>query len=224
MRPIPFGLFTLFLLFQFTFFTAFPVAAIGEERAMQPRLKLLALGDSLTAGYGLGPGDGLTDVLQARLDEAYGAGVIEVINAGVSGDTTKGGLARLDWALFDKPDIALVALGGNDMLRGLEPAQSFENLNEILAKLEETSVPVLLAGMLAPTNMGADYQSEFDAIYPALAGQYDVIYYPFFLEGVALVPDLNQPDGLHPNRAGVDVIIDNLFASVEELIAKKEQP
>lgn len=224
MRSIPFGLFTLCLLFQFTFFTAFPVAAIGEERAMQPRLKLLALGDSLTAGYGLGPGDGLTDVLQARLDEAYGAGAIEVINAGVSGDTTKGGLARLDWALFDKPDIALVALGGNDMLRGLEPAQSFENLNEILAKLEETSVPVLLAGMLAPTNMGADYQSEFDAIYPALAGRYDVIYYPFFLEGVALVPDLNQPDGLHPNRAGVDVIIDNLFASVEALIAKKEQP
>lgn len=204
---------TIFLLFQFTF-------AYANEVVSKP-LKFLALGDSLTAGYGLGPGDGLTDVLQARLDAHYGQGAVQVINAGVSGDTTKGGLARLDWALFDEPDVAMVALGGNDMLRGLEPSQSLANLDAILKELDRQSIPVLLAGMLAPTNMGASYQQEFDAIYPALAARYDVVYYPFFLDGVALDPQLNQPDGLHPNRAGVDIMIDRIFASVEALLQRR---
>ena len=201
---------TFSLLFQFTF-------ANAQQAAAEP-VKLLALGDSLTAGYGLGPGDGLTDVLQMRLDARYGQDAVQVINAGVSGDTTKGGWARLDWALFDEPDVAMVALGGNDMLRGLEPSQSLENLDNILAELERQSIPTLLAGMLAPTNMGAAYQQEFDAIYPTLAARYDVVYYPFFLDGVALDPQLNQADGLHPNRAGVDVMIDKMFASIEALL------
>lgn len=206
---------TYCLLLQFTL-------AVGQSAQAEP-LKLLALGDSLTAGYGLGPGDGLTDVLQTRLDETYGIGAVQVINAGVSGDTTKGGVARLDWALFDEPDMVILALGGNDMLRGLEPSQSFANLDKILAELERQSLPVLLAGMLAPTNMGASYQAEFDAIYPALADKYDVVYYPFFLEGVALDPALNQPDGLHPNRAGVLVMVDNIFSSVTALIARHKR-
>ena len=203
---------TISVLLQFTF--------ISAQNAQAEALKLLALGDSLTAGYGLGPGDGLTDRLQAKIDERYGADVVRVINAGVSGDTTKGGLARLDWALFDEPDMALVALGGNDMLRGLEPADSYENLDGILARLKQEGVPVLLAGMLAPANMGADYQADFDGIYPELAARYDVVYYPFFLDGVALEADLNQPDGLHPNRKGVDVMVTRLFPAIEALITK----
>ena len=193
---------------------------LGATIAHAEPLKLLALGDSLTAGYGLGPGDGLTDILQERLDSAYGADAIIIINAGVSGDTTKGGLARLDWALFDEPDMAIVALGGNDMLRGLEPSDSYENLNAILAELTRQNIPVLLAGMLAPSNMGTAYQAEFDAIYPRLASDYDVVYYPFFLDGVALDPALNQPDGLHPNRAGVEVMVARILPSVQNLITK----
>ena len=207
-----FFIITISVLLQFTF--------ISAHSAHAEALKLLALGDSLTAGYGLGPGDGLTDRLQVKIDEAYGANEVRIINAGVSGDTTKGGLARLDWALYDEPDMALVALGGNDMLRGLEPADSFENLDGILARLQQEGVPVLLAGMLAPANMGADYQTDFDQIYPDLAGRYDVVYYPFFLDGVALEADLNQPDGLHPNPKGVDVMVTRIFPAIEALITK----
>ena len=203
---------TILALLQFTF--------VSAHSAQAKALKLLALGDSLTAGYGLGPGDGLTDRLQVKIDEAYGAEAVRVINAGVSGDTTKGGLARLDWSLFDEPDMAIVALGGNDMLRGLEPADSYQNLDGILARLAQEGIPVLLAGMLAPANMGADYQADFDQIYPDLAARYDVVYYPFFLDGVALEADLNQPDGLHPNRKGIDVMVTRLFPAIEALIAK----
>ena len=206
---------TTCLLLQFTVMATTSVQAEG--------LKLLALGDSLTAGYGLGPGDGLTDVLQSKLDAVYGEGAITVINAGVSGDTTKGGLARLDWALFDEPDMALIALGGNDMLRGLEPADSYQNLDAILSQLAAENIPVLLAGMLAPSNLGAQYQTEFDAIYPRLAQAHNVVYYPFLLEGVALSPTLNQPDGLHPNRDGVDVIVARLFQAIEALIEKAKR-
>ena len=186
-------------------------------------LKILALGDSLTAGYGLGPGDGFTDQLQDRFDKTYGVGEIVIINAGVSGDTTRGGLARLDWALADAPDLVMVALGGNDMLRGLEPAETLSNLSQILETLQQQNKPVLLAGMLAAANMGQDYASEFDSIYPQLAREYDVIFYPFFLDGVALNPDLNQPDGLHPNQKGVAIMVEKLWPYIEQLV-KTHQP
>lgn len=203
-------IFTWLVILQFIF------AVQSIARAQE--VTVLALGDSLTAGYGLGPGDGLTDVLQAAL-RTKGHDV-RIINAGVSGDTTRGGLARLDWALAEAPDLVMVALGGNDMLRGLEPSESFENLNAILAKLAERGTPVLLAGMLAPANMGASYQSEFDAIYPKLAERYDVVFYPFFLDGVALSPSLNQPDGLHPNKQGVEVMAEKLIPYVEQLLGR----
>ena len=204
-------LITLFCALQFTWMM--PIIAQAET------VKILALGDSLTAGYGLGPGDGFVDKLQSYLD-ANGYDVA-LINAGVSGDTTKGGLARLDWALYDGPQKAIVALGGNDMLRGLSPEQSYDNLRAILQRLQDENIDVLLAGMLAPANMGADYQAEFDAIYPQLADEFDVVFYPFFLEGVALDPLLNQPDGLHPNKAGVGVMAEKITPYIKVLIEKR---
>ena len=192
----------------------------GADVARADSLKILALGDSLTAGYGLGPGDGFTDQLQDRFDKTYGVGEIVIINAGVSGDTTRGGLARLDWAMADAPDLVMVALGGNDMLRGLEPAETLSNLSQILETLQQQNKPVLLAGMLAAANMGQDYASEFDSIYPQLAREYDVIFYPFFLDGVALNPDLNQPDGLHPNQKGVAIMVEKLWPYIEQLVDK----
>ena len=202
-----------------TFICALQFTLVMPVAAKAERVKILALGDSLTAGYGLGPGDGFVDILQAHLDEK--GFDVELINAGVSGDTTKGGLARLDWALFDQPQRAIVALGGNDMLRGLSPQQSYDNLQAILKKLETENIPVLLAGMLAPANMGAEYQTEFDAIYPKLAEEFDVIFYPFFLEGVALEPTLNQPDGLHPNKEGVKIMENKITPFIQALIEKK---
>jgi len=206
---------------QFIIYGLVALVFAGLNSTRAETIKLLALGDSLTAGYGLGPSEGLTAQLQAQLDKSYGEGQILVINAGVSGDTTRGGLARLDWALADNPDVVMVALGGNDMLRGLEPSQSMENLKNILSKLQSAGKPTLLAGMLAPSNMGARYTQEFDAIYPALAEDFDVIYYPFFLEGVALDPALNLPDGLHPNVKGIAIMVDGLLPFIKELIERK---
>ena len=140
---------------QFIIYGLVALVFAGSNTAKAEPIKMLALGDSLTAGYGLGPSEGLTAQLQAQLDKLYGDDKILVINAGVSGDTTRGGLARLDWALADNPDVVMVALGGNDMLRGLEPSESMENLKNILSKLQAAGKPTLLAGMLAPSNMGA---------------------------------------------------------------------
>ena len=206
---------------QFIIYGLVALVFAGLNAAKAEPIKLLALGDSLTAGYGLGPSEGLTAQLQTQLDKLYGDDKILVINAGVSGDTTRGGLARLDWALADNPDVVMVALGGNDMLRGLEPSESMENLKNILSKLQAAGKPTLLAGMLAPSNMGARYTQEFDAIYPALADDFDVIFYPFFLEGVALDPNLNLPDGLHPNREGIAIMVDGLMPFVQALIERK---
>ncbi len=181
--------------------------------------KLLALGDSLTAGFGLPPEQGFTARLQAAL-KAKGSEV-EVINAGISGDTTAGGLARLDWSLSDHPDFALVELGANDGLRGTDPAETRQNLDQILARLQAAHVKVLLCGMKGLHNWGADYDQKFDAIYPELAMKYQVPLYPFFLDGVVLDPKLNQADILHPNPAGVDIIVQRILPMVATLVGAK---
>jgi len=174
------------------------------------------LGDSITAGYGLAPEDALPARLEHRLRaDGFDAAVI---NGGVSGDTTAGGLARLGWALGDKPRYALVALGANDALRGLDPQAAYDNLDKILTQLAGQGVKALLVGMRAPTNWGRDYETRFDAIYPKLAAEHHVPLYPFLLDGVALDPKLNQADGLHPNPAGVAVIVQRLAPAVEALL------
>ena len=184
------------------------VGLLASAPASAQTVRLLAFGDSLTHGYGLPDGDTFPDQLEAALQaDGYD---IEVLNAGVSGDTTAGGLARVDWALFDAPDAVLVALGANDFLRGIDPATSRDNLAGILDRLQAEGVPALLAGMYAPRNLDETYTTAFDGMYPDLAEAYDVPLYPFFLNGVALVPDLNQDDGIHPNAAGVAVIVDQM--------------
>lgn len=187
-------------------------------RADGREIRILALGDSLTAGYGLTRAEGFV----AQLESALRARGIRarVLDAGVSGDTTAGGLARLDWALADRPDVAIVALGGNDGLRGIDPAATYANLDAILRRLKERNVPALLAGMLAPPNLGAEYGEAFRDAFARLAREHDVIFYPFFLDGVAAEPALNQPDGIHPNARGVAVMVERILPSVEALIAR----
>lgn len=182
-------------------------------------LKIMAFGDSLVHGYGLPAGQPFPAQLEARLrDEGYED--VMVLNAGNSGDTTAAGLARVGWALADDPDAVIVVLGANDGLRGIEPSNTLENLDALLAELERADLPVLLAGMLAPRNLGSDYAEAFDAVFPSLRDTYDPVYYPFFLEGVATVPELNQSDGIHPNAEGVATIVENILPKVEELILR----
>ena len=199
---------------------AVSVGGIGTARAAP--IKILALGDSLTAGFGLAPEEAYPVKLEAAL-KARGLDVA-VINAGVSGDTTAGGLARLDWALGDHPDYALVELGANDALRGLDPGDAGSNLDKILTALAAAKVKVLLMGMEAPRNWGPDYQKRFDGIYPDLAARHHVPLYPFFLDGVALDPKLNQPDMLHPTAAGVDVIVTHTLPAVLGLLGASPPP
>lgn len=187
------------------------------ETAARP-LRIVALGDSLTAGFGLAPGQSFPDVLQFAL-KARGQ-AIEVVNAGVSGDTTAAGLARLDWVIGDGTDGVILELGANDALRGQPPEQARTNLDTILTKLSARKLPVLLAGMRAPENWGEDYRATFDAIYPALAKKHDAILYPFFLDGVALDRKLNLDDGLHPNARGIAAIVERILPSVDRLIAE----
>lgn len=179
-------------------------------------LKILALGDSLTAGYGLSDSESYPVKLQAAL-KAKGIDA-QVINGGVSGDTSAGGLARLDWALQDDPDIVIVELGANDGLRGLDPVKTQENLDAVLKRLTDEKRAVLLTGMLAPPNMGRDYGDAFKSIYPALAAKYGVRLYPFFLDGVAADPALNQADGIHPTGAGVDIIVARILPDIMAVI------
>jgi acyl-CoA thioesterase-1 len=181
-------------------------------------MKIVALGDSLTAGLGLPAQDAFPAKLQAAL-KAKGIDTT-VANAGVSADTAAGGLERLDWSVPGDTDAVILELGANDALRGLEPALTQKALNAILDKLAGRHVPVLLAGMKAPRNLGSDYTAKFDAVYPALAANHRVLFYPFFLEGVAADPHLNQGDGMHPTAAGVEVIVRNMLPQVEELIAR----
>ncbi len=188
----------------------------GRAAAAEEPQRLLVLGDSLTAGYGLPRAQAFPARLEAALKAA--GRKVEVIDAGVSGDTTAGGLARLDWALTPSPDAAIVELGANDGLRGLDPKLTYANLDAILARLKERRIKVLLAGMLAPPNLGRDYGDEFNGVFPRLAERHSVALYPFFLEGVAAEPSLNQADGLHPNAEGVEVVVRRILPEVVKLL------
>ena len=191
---------------------AMAVAADGSGTS----LRILVLGDSLTAGYGLPADQAFPVQLELALRKAgYN---VSVFNGGVSGDTSAGGLARLDWALTDQPQLVIIELGANDALRGLPPEQTRHNLDAIITRLKQQGIAVLLTGMLAPRNLGSDYYNKFDTLYPELAAKHGVAFYPFFLDGVATVPELNQADGMHPNVAGVRVIVRKLLPILEPLL------
>lgn len=188
---------------------------------------IAALGDSLTQGYGLAPDQGFVPQLSAWLS-GQGADVT-VINAGVSGDTTAGGLARIDWTLTEDVDALIVALGANDMLRGIDPALSRGNLDGILTKAADRELPVLLVGIDAPSNYGADYEAAFDGMYPELAESHDALLYPNFFAALAALEDREsalrthmQPDAIHPSAVGVSAIVDDMGPSVLALIAKAQ--
>ena len=180
-------------------------------------MQIVVLGDSLSAGFGLPT----QAAFPQRLAQALAVkGIAATItNAGVSGDTASGGLGRLDWSVPQGTEAVIVELGANDALRGIDPKVTKTALESILTKLGARHISVLFAGMRAPHNMGADYAREFDAIYPTLASTHRLVFYPFFLDGVAADPKLNQGDGLHPNAAGVDVIVERILPRVEQLIA-----
>jgi acyl-CoA thioesterase I len=200
---------------------AFLIAAMAPgscfAASAQP-LKIVALGDSLTAGYGL-PAEAAFPV---RLERALTAKklAVEIANAGVSGDTASDGVARLDWSVPEGTDAVILELGGNDALRGIDPELTRAALETILRRLQQRRIAVLLVGMRAPRNMGADYVRAFDAIFPDLAAARGPVFYPFFLDGIATDPALNQPDGIHPTAAGVDAIVARLLQKAEELIAR----
>jgi acyl-CoA thioesterase-1 len=179
-------------------------------------LHILAFGDSLTAGLGLDPAEAFPARLETAL-KARGHDIV-IANAGVSGDTSTAAAERLDWSLVPDIDGVIVELGANDALRGIDPARTEIALDGILTELQKRKLPVLLAGMLAPRNLGQDYGAAFDAIFPRLAQKHGVLFYPFFLEGVAADPALNQPDGLHPNSKGVDMIVSRILPVMEDLI------
>jgi acyl-CoA thioesterase-1 len=187
--------------------------------AQQARpVSIVALGDSLTAGYGLGPGDAFPVRLQAAL-KAKGLDVT-VQNAGVSGDTSSGGLERLDWAVGEGVDAVILELGANDALRGIDPTVTRRNLDAIITRLKEKRIAVLLTGMLAPPNMGSTFAAAFNPIFPELAAKHGVLFDPFFLDGVAADAALNLSDGMHPNARGVEAIVRRILPKVEELIAE----
>ena len=192
-------------------------AAMPAMAAERP-IHIVALGDSLTAGLGLPAQATFPQRLEAAL-RAKGVNV-HVANAGVSGDTATAGLGRIDWSVPQGTDAVILDLGANDALRGIDPAVTRDAIDKILSKLDGRHISVLLAGMRAPRNMGADYDKAFDAIYPALASTHPVVFYPFFLDGVATDPKLNQADGLHPTAAGVDVIVARIMPQVEALISR----
>jgi len=181
-------------------------------------MTIVALGDSLAAGFGLAAKDAFPAKLQAALAAKGIAATI--VDAGVSGDTASGGLARLAWSVPDDADGVIVELGANDALRGIDPAVPRKALDAILRRLKGRGIPVLLCGMLSPPNLGADYARAFNAIYPDLARTYDTVFFPFFLDGVVTNRQLIQGDGLHPTAAGVDAIVANVLPKVEELIAR----
>ena len=194
----------------------FAQAQVPAKAAAKP-IKLVVLGDSLSAGLGL-PGQ---EAFPAKLQKALQNNGIDVdmTNAGVSGDTASGGRDRLDWSVPEGTEGVIVELGANDALRGIDPEVTRAALNDIVARLKARGIAVMLCGMLAPPNYGSDYASRFDTIYPELAKKFDVPLYPFFLDGVAADAKLNQADGIHPTAAGVDIIIKNIVPTVEAFLS-----
>lgn len=184
-------------------------------------IRLIAIGDSLVAGYGLPVEDGFVTQLEAALTQkSYD---VSIVNAGVSGDTSSGGLSRIDWVLSETYSAVILNLGYNDAFRGIPVETVQSNLDALILKIKQRNLPILLAGALAPRNLGPDYTLAFDAIYPNLAEKHDLVFYPFFLEGVATNPDLNQDDGIHPNKDGVAVIVRQLLPYVEQLIERTRE-
>jgi acyl-CoA thioesterase-1 len=191
--------------------TAFPTVA-------EP-YRIVGFGDSLMAGYGLGPGEGFPEKLQAALQKK-GHDVV-IANAGVSGDTSSGGLSRLDWSVPDGTQLVILELGANDMLRGIAPEVTEQNLDKMLGRLKERGMAVLLVGMVAAPNLGPDYADAFNGIFPRLAEKHSVQLYPFFLDGVAADRQFLLEDGMHPNAAGIDRMVERVLPTVEKLIAAK---
>ncbi len=189
------------------------VAAARDAAAAASGLRLMVIGDSLAAGFGLPAHEAFPAQLEKALRER--GLMVTVINAGVSGDTSAGGRSRLDWALADKPDAVILELGANDGLRGIDPKSTYANLAAILSTLESRGIPAFVAGMYAPPNLGAAYGEEFRSVYSRLAKEFAVPLHEFFLEGVAAQPQLNQPDGIHPNAAGVAVVVANMMPKLQ---------
>lgn len=197
------------------------VFGLLHQPAQAQTIKLVALGDSLTAGLGLPPSQAFPARLEAAL-KARGHDVA-IVNAGVSGDTVSAGLARLDWSVGEDANAVIVELGANDMLRGVDPATTRAALDKILQRLADRRLPVILAGMMAVPNLGAAYMKNFDAIYPDLARKYGVVLYPFFLDGLVGRDDVWQADRMHPNPTGVDVIVERILPVVEAFLKPLEK-
>jgi acyl-CoA thioesterase-1 len=199
----------------------FTFAAPAFSAESKTPLKILAFGDSLTAGYGL---EDLADSLPAQLEKALkakGHNVV-VIQGGISGDTTSGGRSRLEWSLAEKPDGVIVGLGGNDGLRAIDPKITADNLEAIVRRIQKDGLPVLIAGMLAPPNLGRDYGDRFNAVFPKVAKDTGALYYPFILEGAITVNGMMQGDQIHPNPKGVQEIVRRMLPSVEKLVGQAQ--
>lgn len=180
--------------------------------------QLVVFGDSLVAGYGLEPGAAYPEQLAKKLEEKDIA--IEIVNAGVSGDTTSSGLARINWSVGDNANAVILELGANDALRGISPEVTEKNLDAMISNFKSKGIEVLLAGMMAPPNMGPSYGEAFNSIYARLAGKHDILLYPFFLDGVVADAKLNQPDGIHPTKEGIAVIVEKSMPAVMKLLEK----
>ncbi len=208
----------------FTLFFAANSAIFAADRAENAEpIAILAFGDSLTAGYGLPAGEGFVDQLEVWLTNELGTPVT-VVNGGVSGDTSTGGRSRLDWAMAPiksgKPDLVILELGANDALRGVSPDVTRANIDAMLKTLTDRNIPTLVAGMLASPSWGPDYEAAFNSIYPDLSEQYGLPLYPFFLDGVATIPELNQSDGLHPTKEGVAIIVEKIGPFVKQALSR----
>lgn len=200
-----------------TIFAGLSIILITITSAFAQNINIVAFGDSLMAGYQLAEQDAYPIRLAAELNQnGY---QISMANASVSGDTTSGGLSRLDWSIPDGTDAVILGLGANDALRGIPLDRTLENLDAMLARLQERNIDVILMGMLAPPNMGRDYEEQFNKIYPSLSEKYDVVLYPFFLDGVAAEPALNLSDGIHPNEEGISVLVEKSLPTFERFLS-----